>query len=75
MEEWDLPGAYEALARAHLTAGDKSEAARYKSLGLEAIAKLRNDAAHGGDFTYTEEQVETAIKEVQAVLTKLLGGA
>ena len=43
MEDWDLPGAYEALARAHLTAGDESEAARYKSLGLEAIAKVANE--------------------------------
>lgn len=43
MEEWDLPGAYEAMARAHLTAGDESEAARYKSLGLEAIAKVENE--------------------------------
>jgi DNA-binding transcriptional MerR regulator len=43
MEDWDLPGAYEALARAHLTAGDESEAAHYKSLGLEAIAKVANE--------------------------------
>jgi DNA-binding transcriptional MerR regulator len=43
MEEWDLPGAYEALARAHLTAGGQAEAARYKSLGLEAIAKVTDE--------------------------------
>jgi hypothetical protein len=43
MEEWDLPGAYEALARAHLTAGDQAEAARYKALGLEAIAKVTDE--------------------------------
>jgi DNA-binding transcriptional MerR regulator len=43
MEEWDLPGAYEALARAHLTAGDESEAARYKSLGLETVAKVADE--------------------------------
>ena len=43
MEEWDLPGAYEAMARAHLTAGDQTEAARYKSLGLEAIAKVTDE--------------------------------
>jgi hypothetical protein len=43
MEDWDLPGAYEALARAHLTAGDAAEAARYKALGLEAIAKVSNE--------------------------------
>ena len=43
MEEWDLPGAYEAMARAHLTAGEKSEAARYKALGLEEIAKVTDE--------------------------------
>jgi DNA-binding transcriptional MerR regulator len=40
MEEWDLAAAYEAMARAHVTAGETAEAARYKSLGLEAIAKV-----------------------------------
>jgi hypothetical protein len=43
MEEWDLPGAYEALARAHLAAGEDSEAARYKSLGLETVAKVADE--------------------------------
>ena len=43
MEDWDLPGAYEALARAHLTAGETAEAARYKALGLEAVAKVANE--------------------------------
>ena len=43
MEEWDLSGAYEALARAHHAAGDASEAARYKALGLEAVAKVADE--------------------------------
>jgi DNA-binding transcriptional MerR regulator len=43
MEEWDLPGAYEAMARAHLVAGEKAEAARYKALGLEAVAKVADE--------------------------------
>ena len=43
MEEWDLPAAYEAMARAHLVAGDEAEAARYKSLGLEAIARVADE--------------------------------
>jgi DNA-binding transcriptional MerR regulator len=43
MEDWDLPGAYEAMARAHLTAGDATESARYKSLGLDAIALVANE--------------------------------
>ena len=43
MEEWDLPGAYEAMARAHLTAGDEAEAARYKSLGMEAVVRVADE--------------------------------
>ena len=43
MEDWDLPGAYEALARAHLAAADEPEAARYKSLGLAAIANVASE--------------------------------
>lgn len=43
MEAWDLPGAYEAMARAHLVAGDTAEAARYKSLGLEAVALVADE--------------------------------
>src|SRR5437868_7190520 len=40
MEDWDLPAAYEALARAHAVAGDAAEAARYRDLGLEAVARV-----------------------------------
>jgi DNA-binding transcriptional MerR regulator len=40
MEDWDLAGAYEALARAHLTAGETDEARRYYELGREATAKI-----------------------------------
>lgn len=43
MEEWDLPVAYEALARAHSVAGDAAETERYRALGLEAIAKVENE--------------------------------
>lgn len=43
MEEWDLPAAYEALARAHLVAGDESEAAHYKALGLEAVSTVADE--------------------------------
>jgi hypothetical protein len=43
MEEWDLAGAYEALARAHAAAGEDSEAARYKALGLEAVSTVADE--------------------------------
>jgi DNA-binding transcriptional MerR regulator len=48
MEDWDLAGAYEALARAHLTAGDMDEARRHHELGRAETAKIadRDDAKH-----------------------------
>jgi hypothetical protein len=41
LEEWDLPFAYEALARAHAVAGSSEDARRYLELarsGAESIA-------------------------------------
>jgi hypothetical protein len=41
LEDWDLPFAYEALARAHSVAGNAEDARRYLELaraGAEAIA-------------------------------------
>ncbi|HZS24836.1 MAG TPA: hypothetical protein VFA30_07590 [Gaiellaceae bacterium] len=43
MEEFDLPAAYEALARAHLVAGDPVEARRFRDLGLEATARIEDE--------------------------------
>jgi DNA-binding transcriptional MerR regulator len=43
MEEFDLPGAYEALARAHMVAGDLDEARRYRDLGLAATAAIADE--------------------------------
>ncbi len=40
MADWDLSGAYEALARAHAIAGDGDEAERYRALGIEALARI-----------------------------------
>lgn len=39
-EPWDLPGAYEALARASTVAGDRGEAARWVALARKALAKV-----------------------------------
>jgi hypothetical protein len=41
----------------------------------EAIARLRNDAAHGAEFAYEAATVESAIKEVEATLGRLLTAA
>jgi DNA-binding transcriptional MerR regulator len=43
MEEFDLPAAYEALARAHLVDGDLSEARRYRELGVAETAKIAGE--------------------------------
>jgi len=40
MEEWDLPAAYEAVARAHSVAGDLDEARRYVELGRQAASRI-----------------------------------
>lgn len=47
----------------------------FEAKRLEAIARLRNDAAHGGEFTYEASVVESAIKEVEAMLGRLLSAA
>jgi DNA-binding transcriptional MerR regulator len=38
--DFDLACAYEALARAHATAGERDQAARYEALGREAAARI-----------------------------------
>ena len=43
MEDWDLPAAYEALARAHWVAGDPDESRRYLELGREVTARIEDD--------------------------------
>lgn len=43
MKDWDLPAAYEAMARAHMVAGDSGETRRYAELGRAATAKIEDD--------------------------------
>jgi hypothetical protein len=42
LEAFDLPFAYEALARAHAVAGDRDEAERWAARGREAAAAIRD---------------------------------
>jgi DNA-binding transcriptional MerR regulator len=42
MEDWDIAGAHEALARAHLVAGETEEARRNYELAREDIAQIAN---------------------------------
>jgi DNA-binding transcriptional MerR regulator len=43
MEEFDLPAAYEALARAHAVAGNGEESRRWLELGREAAAGISDE--------------------------------
>jgi len=43
MEEFDLPAAYEALARAHHVAGNADESRRFAGLGREAALAIADD--------------------------------
>jgi len=40
VEDWDLPYAYEALARAHLVSGEREKAQSYAELAHETGAKI-----------------------------------
>jgi tetratricopeptide (TPR) repeat protein len=43
MEDWDLAAAHEALARAHLAAGEVDEARRHLELAREESAKIAEE--------------------------------
>ena len=43
MEEWDLPAAYEAVARAHSVDGDLEAARRYVELGRQAAGLIADE--------------------------------
>jgi DNA-binding transcriptional MerR regulator len=43
MKDWDLPAAYEAMARAYMVAGDVDETQRYAELGREATARIEDE--------------------------------
>ena len=55
VEEWDLPFAYEALARAHLLAGDLDEARRCEEKARELGAEI----ADPEDREHLEEALAT----------------
>jgi hypothetical protein len=53
--DWDLPYAYEALARAHLTAGNREEAERHAARARELTAEV----ADAEDREHLEEDLAT----------------
>lgn len=44
----------------------------FEAKRLESLARMRNDAAHGGEFNYQAEQVSQALIEVRSTLEQLL---
>lgn len=42
-EDWDLPSAQQAMAHAHLAAGDREEAGRWAALARERVARVEDD--------------------------------
>ncbi len=44
----------------------------FEARELEVVAKMRNDAAHGGEFNYQKEQVESQFRITENILNKLL---
>ncbi len=44
----------------------------FEAKELEVIAKMRNDAAHGGEFNYSKKQVEEVLTKIEYTLNRLL---
>jgi hypothetical protein len=44
----------------------------FEAKKLEAIAKMRNDAAHGASFNYTSEEIQDSLDITRKILEKIL---
>ncbi|MCW5211952.1 hypothetical protein VU04_03470, partial [Desulfobulbus sp. TB] len=44
----------------------------FEAKQLEAVARMRNDAAHGGEFKYSKAEIQLAYNQVETILRKLL---
>jgi hypothetical protein len=53
--DWDIPYAYEALSRAHLTAGNRKEAEKYAARARELTAQVADEH----DREHLEEDLAT----------------
>jgi len=45
----------------------------FEAKKIEPLGKLRNDAAHGGEFNYQKQDVQEMIDEVEKILSRILG--
>jgi hypothetical protein len=55
-----------------LKAPDVQVLNEFEAKRLESLAKMRNDAAHGGEFDYQAEHVRQALAETRATLEQML---
>ncbi|MCG8409956.1 MAG: hypothetical protein MI739_01590 [Bacteroidales bacterium] len=55
-----------------LKSSNNSILTAFEAKELEVCAKMRNDAAHGGNFSYEKKQVEEQLRKVREILDKLL---
>lgn len=55
-----------------LKAIDVGVLTEFEAKRLEAVAKMRNDAAHGGEFNYSKEQISETLSEIRTTLEKVL---
>jgi len=55
-----------------LKAPDVQALNEFEAKRLESLAKMRNVAAHGGEFDYQAEQVRQALAEVRSTLEQML---
>jgi hypothetical protein len=46
----------------------------FEAKKIEPIGKLRNDAAHGGEFNHQKQDIQDMINEVEKILSRILGG-
>lgn len=58
-----------------LKAQDVGVLTEFEAKQLEAVARMRNDAAHGGEFSYPKENIQAAYKQVESILNKLLSSS
>jgi hypothetical protein len=47
--------------------------AEFEATRLEACAKIRNEAAHGGSFTYRHDDVTRMLGDIRDTLSHLFG--
>jgi len=44
---------------------------QFEAKKLEVVAKVRNDAAHGGEFNYSDKEIQSTLETVESILHKL----